>query len=333
MWAGPSPLCKTCGCRARRRPGTCRLGAHVEAGERGALRSSARDNVCARSYRRRSVGAIPRHPGWPRGDTALEVDVDLLEYLRSRTEPGYAVRAVSCLRLARGRWCRNDREDPHAGGQSKPEHQRPPSGGASSAWNASITTQIARWMTARPVGSTIGAVHGRRTTGEAASQRTHAARLQRAAEWGSRCMHGERSGRTIQASGLVRETCLRVAHARTRWRDERHFVGIAARRCARLVERASRRCAYKQRAGLDRVSLVGSRIGRREAGDSCDVPAPGRRRRASDPEVGRAYRQLRWSHNGAPHAATMLALQRCTKLLVHSTSSLERDLSSTETRL
>ena len=42
-------------------------------------------------------------------------------------------------------------------------------------------------------------------------------------------MRRERPGQTIQATALVHEAYLRLAHAGTPWKDERHFVGIAAR--------------------------------------------------------------------------------------------------------
>jgi hypothetical protein len=47
-------------------------------------------------------------------------------------------------------------------------------------------------------------------------------------------MRRERPGQTIQATALVHEAYLRLADAGTPWKDERHFVGIAARSCARF---------------------------------------------------------------------------------------------------
>ena len=70
-------------------------------------------------------------------------------------------------------------------------------------------------------------------------------------------MRRERPGQTIQATALVHEAYLRLAHAGTPWHDERHFVGIAARSMRQiLVERARARGAQKRWAGLDRVSMT-----------------------------------------------------------------------------
>jgi RNA polymerase sigma factor (TIGR02999 family) len=74
-------------------------------------------------------------------------------------------------------------------------------------------------------------------------------------------MRRERPGQTIQATALVHEAYLRLAGAGTPWRDERHFVGIAARSMRQiLVERARARGAQKRWGGLDRVSLVESLV-------------------------------------------------------------------------
>jgi RNA polymerase sigma factor (TIGR02999 family) len=71
----------------------------------------------------------------------------------------------------------------------------------------------------------------------------------------------ERPGQTLQATALVHEAYLRLAGAGTPWRDERHFVGIAARSMRQiLIERARARGALKRWGGLDRVSLVDSLV-------------------------------------------------------------------------
>jgi len=75
-------------------------------------------------------------------------------------------------------------------------------------------------------------------------------------------MRRERPGQTIQATALVHEAYLRLADAGTPWKDERHFVGIAARSMRQiLVERARARGAQKRWGGLNRVSLIDSLIG------------------------------------------------------------------------
>src|SRR5437773_7862887 len=74
-------------------------------------------------------------------------------------------------------------------------------------------------------------------------------------------MRRERPGQTLQATALVHEVYLRLAGAGTPWRDERHFIGIAARSMRQiLVERARARGAQKRWAGLDRVSLTESLV-------------------------------------------------------------------------
>src|SRR5256884_3741916 len=74
-------------------------------------------------------------------------------------------------------------------------------------------------------------------------------------------MRRERPGQTLQPTALVHEVYLRLAGAGTPWRDERHFVGIAARSMGQiLVERARARGAQKRWAGLDRVSLSESLV-------------------------------------------------------------------------
>src|SRR5689334_2948381 len=72
-------------------------------------------------------------------------------------------------------------------------------------------------------------------------------------------MRRERPGQTLQATALVHEAYLRLADAGTPWKDQRHFIGIAARSMRQiLVERARARGAQKRWAALDRVSLSDS---------------------------------------------------------------------------
>ena len=82
----------------------------------------------------------------------------------------------------------------------------------------------------------------------------------------------EKSGQTLQATALVHEAYLRLADAGTPWKDERHFVGIAARSMRQiLVERARARGAQKRWGGLDRVSLVESLMA--ATGEEAMLPA------------------------------------------------------------
>jgi RNA polymerase sigma-70 factor, ECF subfamily len=102
-------------------------------------------------------------------------------------------------------------------------------------------------------------------------------------------MRRERPGQTIQATALVHEAYLRLAHAGTPWKDERHFVGIAARSMRQiLVERARARGAQKRWGGLDRVSLVDSLMA--ATGEEAMLPALDEalvRLEAIDPEQAR----------------------------------------------
>jgi RNA polymerase sigma factor (TIGR02999 family) len=102
-------------------------------------------------------------------------------------------------------------------------------------------------------------------------------------------MRRERPGQTLQATALVHEAYLRLAGAGTPWRDERHFVGIAARSMRQiLVERARARGAVKRWGGLDRVSLMESLVA--AAGEDAMLPALDEaltRLEAIDPEQAR----------------------------------------------
>ena len=102
-------------------------------------------------------------------------------------------------------------------------------------------------------------------------------------------MRRERPGQTIQATALVHEAYLRLAAAGTPWKDERHFVGIAARSMRQiLVERARARGAQKRWGGLDRVTLVDSLMA--ATGEEAMLPALDdalTRLEAIDPEQAR----------------------------------------------
>jgi RNA polymerase sigma-70 factor, ECF subfamily len=70
-------------------------------------------------------------------------------------------------------------------------------------------------------------------------------------------MRRERPGATLQATALVHEAYLRLAHSNLAFGDRNHFIGIAARSMRQiLVDRARARGAQKRWAGLDRVSLT-----------------------------------------------------------------------------
>src|SRR4029453_18652730 len=82
----------------------------------------------------------------------------------------------------------------------------------------------------------------------------------------------ERPGQTLQATALVHEAYLRLAGAGSPWRDERHFVGIAARSMRQiLVDRARARGAQKRWAEMNRVTLTESLVG--AAAEDAMLPA------------------------------------------------------------
>ena len=74
-------------------------------------------------------------------------------------------------------------------------------------------------------------------------------------------MRRERQGFTLQATALVHEAYLRLAGTDFVFKDQHHFVGIAARSMRQiLVDRARARHAQKRWAQLDRVSLTESLV-------------------------------------------------------------------------
>ena len=74
-------------------------------------------------------------------------------------------------------------------------------------------------------------------------------------------MRRERQGFTLQATALVHEAYLRLAGTGLVFKDEHHFVGIAARSMRQiLVDRARARNAQKRWAQLDKVSLTESLV-------------------------------------------------------------------------
>ena len=70
-------------------------------------------------------------------------------------------------------------------------------------------------------------------------------------------MRRERQGHTLQATALVNEVFLRLAHAgNPRWQDRGHFVGIAARLMRQVLVDHARSRGYRKRGGdMQRVSL------------------------------------------------------------------------------
>jgi RNA polymerase sigma factor (TIGR02999 family) len=73
-----------------------------------------------------------------------------------------------------------------------------------------------------------------------------------------RCMRGERTGHSVQATALVNEAYLRlVGVQRVNWQDRAHFLAMSARLMRRiLVELARARTREKRGGGAVRVSLA-----------------------------------------------------------------------------
>jgi RNA polymerase sigma factor (TIGR02999 family) len=70
-------------------------------------------------------------------------------------------------------------------------------------------------------------------------------------------MRRERHGHTLQATALVNEAFLRLAHtSHPRWQDRAHFVGIAARLMRQVLVDHARSRGYRKRGGsAQRVPL------------------------------------------------------------------------------
>jgi len=63
-------------------------------------------------------------------------------------------------------------------------------------------------------------------------------------------MRRERPGHTLQATALVNEVFVRLAHsAKPRWQDRAHFVGIAARLMRQVLVDHARSRGYRKRGG------------------------------------------------------------------------------------
>jgi RNA polymerase sigma factor (TIGR02999 family) len=79
-------------------------------------------------------------------------------------------------------------------------------------------------------------------------------------------MSRERKGHTLQATALVNEVFLRLAHTPTlRWQDRAHFIGIAARLMRRvLVDHARARGSRKRVGGAAQVPLDDAQLATRE---------------------------------------------------------------------
>ncbi len=71
------------------------------------------------------------------------------------------------------------------------------------------------------------------------------------------CLRGERPGHTLQLTGLVHETYLRlIGQSRIDWKCRSQFFGVAAQLMRRiLVDHARRRNAARRGDGFERVSL------------------------------------------------------------------------------
>jgi RNA polymerase sigma factor (TIGR02999 family) len=90
----------------------------------------------------------------------------------------------------------------------------------------------------------------------------------------ARCLAGERSTISLQATGLVNELCLRLlGWSPGTWENRGHFFGVSAQMMRRvLVDIARRRRAERRGGGAIRVPLEGIDIAASEPGaDLLDV--------------------------------------------------------------
>ena len=73
-----------------------------------------------------------------------------------------------------------------------------------------------------------------------------------------RCMRGERSGHSLQATALVNEAYVRLVDAqRIRWQDRAHFLAMSARLMRRVLVDHARARGYQKRGGAAvKVTLV-----------------------------------------------------------------------------
>jgi RNA polymerase sigma-70 factor (ECF subfamily) len=127
-------------------------------------------------------------------------------------------------------------------------------------------------------------------------------------------MRRERPGQTLQATALVHEAYLALAGHGKPWNDERHFLGIAARKMRQiLVDHARARGAEKRWAGIDRVSLTESLVG--AANEEAMLPALDEaltRLEALDPEQAKIVELRFFVGLGIEETAEMLAMSPAT---------------------
>jgi len=130
----------------------------------------------------------------------------------------------------------------------------------------------------------------------------------------ARYIRGERPGQTLQATALVHEAYLKLAGAGAPWKDERHFVGIAARAMRQiLVERARARGAQKRWGGMDRVSIHESLVAAAQEDEM--LPALDEalsRLEAIDPEQARIVELRYFVGLGVEEAADALGMSPAT---------------------
>ena len=71
-----------------------------------------------------------------------------------------------------------------------------------------------------------------------------------------RYLAGERSARSIQATGLVNEVCLRLlGWDQTRWHNREHFFGVSAKMMRRVLVDIARRRSAGRRGGTEAVHV------------------------------------------------------------------------------
>ncbi|HEX4772921.1 MAG TPA: sigma-70 family RNA polymerase sigma factor [Bryobacteraceae bacterium] len=77
-----------------------------------------------------------------------------------------------------------------------------------------------------------------------------------------RFMRRERTGHSLQTTGLVNEAYLRLLDcSRIRWQDRAHFFAVSAQLMRRILVDEARRQNLKRGGGIERVPLENAEIG------------------------------------------------------------------------